>query len=809
MLRSWVLIARRTFVREKAYALINIVGLALAIASGIVLSVYIRSELTYDQHHVNNARIFRVVNEFTSSGKTDRFAASSMALGPLVLRQFPDLGTYVRFRPTGRTVFRVGDTEIYWEDVLMADVNVFDVFTHRAIFGDLAAALQDPSAIAISESFSKRYFGDRNPVGETIVTDTFDFHVTAVFADLPDNTHLKYSALLSMKRLESFGFSDDRVTPQQVFNVGIYTYFLLNAGLTQQNLNDSLTAFYDQQLASFASQIQLAGRFDTQPLTAIHFDTGWSYDQPTGNIFYVYAFMAVAAFVLLIACINYTNLATARATKRAREIGMRKVIGAERPQLIAQFLAESLTYAVVALILGFALVVLAERLTPLNLLLGKAHLLEAMLQPGVLLSAIAATVVIGLAAGAYPALYLSSIPPLSAITMTQQGRRPGVRLREALVFIQFLVTVGVLASTLMMGVQMRYVHDKPLGFNDANKISVRLTGVDAVEKIPVIRNELVKNSSVLGFVETSYVPGDPVPINLMRVENNDGVMESTGLHHIAVGRDFVEVMGIEIIAGRDFSKRLLTDVGTGVVVNETLVQMMGWENPIGKRIDFGDSRVIGVMKDFHFTSLHEPVTPMFLQPFPPDNFANVPPLQRNLISRTIVVSVTGDHLFQTINDIDAVVSRVDPKHPFEFRFFDDLLNELYADESHLMALTGALAGICIFISCMGLFGLAAFTTEQRTREIGIRKVLGATTTQIILMLTRNLLLMVVIAAGLGSIVSWLVMTEWLQAFAYRADMEVWVFIVASATVAAVSFTTVALQSAGTARANPVDALRYE
>jgi putative ABC transport system permease protein len=268
-------------------------------------------------------------------------------------------------------------------------------------------------------------------------------------------------------------------------------------------------------------------------------------------------------------------------------------------------------------------------------------------------------------------------------------------------------------------------------------------------------------------------------------------------------------MDIEVIEGRDFSKRLLTDVGTSVVVNETMVKNMGWENPIGKRIQEFNARVVGVVEDFHFASLHEPVVPMFLRPFPPADFSNVPPLQRPLQARTIIVSVAGEDVFRTINYIDSVISEIDPEHPFEFRFFDDLLNEMYENETNLMHLTSVFAGICMFISCLGLFGVAAFTTELRTKEIGIRKVIGATTLQIITMLARNLMYLVVVASVLASLLSYYVMNIWLDVFAYRVDIEVWVFIAASLVVAAIAFTTIAAQSSKTALSNPVNALRYE
>ncbi|MDP6264426.1 MAG: ABC transporter permease [Pseudomonadales bacterium] len=809
MLKHYLKVTLRHFYREKTYALINVLGLSLAIACALILFLYIRSELTYDQHNVNHERIYRIANVYTTNGKSDRFAASSHALGPLFLKEFPQVGEFVRFRDPGRGLYRYEDTAIFWTDVRLADENAFRVFTHKAIYGDLENALADPFAIALSESFSRAYFGDRNPVGEKLKTDVFDFRVTAVFEDQPDNSHLKYDALISMNVLENYGLSDQNASPQQLFSIGEYTYIFLSPDLDQHALETMFASFYDKVMSELGKRIQLSAEFITQPLAEVHFDSSLGYDELTGNVFYVYGFFAVAVFVVLVACINYTNLATARATKRAKEIGMRKIIGAERWQLIVQFMGESVGYALVALLLGGFLVVLAEAFTPLSSWLGKGALLDLSGEPLVIMWIVMGTILIGVLAGIYPALYLSSVAPLSALTATKRIRSSGLHLREILIFLQFLVSVGVLASTVLMQIQMRYVASKPLGYDEENKLSITLRGVETLERILVIRNELLKNASVLGFTESSYVPGQGVAIQLLQVENNQGQMERTTLNHIAVGKEFIDVMDIEVIEGRDFSKRLLTDVGTSVVVNETMVKNMGWENPIGKRIQEFNARVVGVVEDFHFASLHEPVVPMFLRPFPPADFSNVPPLQRPLQARTIIVSVAGEDVFRTINYIDSVISEIDPEHPFEFRFFDDLLNEMYENETNLMHLTSVFAGICMFISCLGLFGVAAFTTELRTKEIGIRKVIGATTLQIITMLARNLMYLVVVASVLASLLSYYVMNIWLDVFAYRVDIEVWVFIAASLVVAAIAFTTIAAQSSKTALSNPVNALRYE
>ena len=809
MLKNYLLVALRTLYREKVYAIINILGMSLAIVCALILILYVRSELTYDRHHENHAQIYRIANEYINRGKAEPFAVSSPALGPLFFKEYPDAGEFVRFQRLQGNLIRTDDTEIYWDDAFIVDKNFFGVFSHQALYGDLNAALEDPNSIAISRSFSERYFGDRNPIGETLRNDTNTFQVAAVFEDLPDNTHMKYSALLSRELLRNFGQSDDNLTPRNMFNIGVITYFKLAPNLQQSDLQSMLDAFYLKFMEEIGKQIDLTAQFHPQPLLDVHFDNRWQGGPPTGNIFYVYGFIAVAIFVLLVACINYTNLATARATKRAKEVGMRKILGSSKRQLMAQFIGESVFYSLVALGVGLVGVELAELYSPINSWLDKDNLLTISEEIPLMAVIVAGTLIIGILAGSYPAFFLSSIAPLSSITSTKKKRGSAYRIRQGLVFVQFFVSVGVVASTLLMGLQIQYVASKPLGYSSENKIAVQMRGVDVIEKFEVIRNELLNNPNVLAVVETGFVPGGGAPINLLEVENDDGQFEQVGLYHLQVGQEFIDFMDIEITEGRDFSQKLLTDVGTSILVNETMVKELGWENPLGKRIQQFNARVIGVMKDFHLLSLHEPIAPMFLRPFPPNDFANVPPAQRNILSRSMAISIAGEDIYQTINHIEAVMTQFDPSHPFEFEFFDDRLNDMYRSEANLMKLTGVFAGICIFISCLGLFGLSAFTTEQRTKEIGIRKVLGASTSQIIVLLARYQLGLVIVAAVIASGVSYYVMDSWLASFAYRTDIRLWVFVVSSLAVAAVAFITVAMQSSKTAHSNPINALRFE
>jgi putative ABC transport system permease protein len=810
LFRHYLKIALRNLRRDRVYSAINLLSLSLASACAIALSLYASNQLAYDKHQENHDSIVRVVNQISSSGQSARYALTSRALGPLLSKQYPQIGTFVRVRnfATPRAAFRYRDDVRYWDNVKIADENLFEVFSHEALYGSLRGALSDPSSIVVSESFARSYFGDRNPVGETVSTDTFSYRIAAVFKDLPRNSHLRYDAVISMKRLRAFGLDDLASSPEQLFSIENYTYFQLRPGMDRASFDRILAKFRDDYAAPVGNRIHTSIDFISQPLPKIHFDTSYRYDQPTGNVLYVYGFIAVAVFLVIVACINYTNLATARAIRRSLEIGMRRVMGATQRQLIVQFLGESICLALIAALIGIGLLLLIDLTIGLGGLLGASGELSISQQPSTLLWILTGAILVGTLAGIYPALYLSSITATAAITNQRNMRRSRLGLREALVFVQFLVSIGVVASSMIMHNQLQYVANKPLGFDRENRLAVPIIGIDAIEKISVMKGELEKNSAIVGVTESSFVPGGEVAANIMRVETNDGNLQEVTVNQIMVGRDFAKVAGIEMVKGRDFSKRFLTDVGTSVLVNESFVRLMGWKEPLGKSIP-PDARVIGVVRDFHFSSLHSPVGPMLLRQFRAEDLEDVPDNQRNLISRSMIIAIDGSNIAESLAGIRRVVSTFDPRHPFEYAFFVDLLSRQYAVEAKTMRLTAIFAFVCVALSCLGLFGLAALTTEQRTKEIGVRKVLGASPMNIIVMLSKELLVPVLAAAVFGSWITFVVMQRWMETFVYRTDIHIGIFVAATSLIGLLAYFSVAIQGGRAALQNPVDALRNE
>ena len=803
-------ITLRKLYREKLYALINIAGLSLGLACCLLLGLYLRSELSYDQHHLKYERIYRVANELTTSGTANKLALTSPALAPVLKKEFPEIEQFVRLAvitppDSPGLPFYTGDDTHYWSNVYTVDPNIFEVFDHKIIHGDPKTALVDPNFIAVSETFARTHFGAEHPIGKTVCTDVACVKINLVFADMPANTHLQYDVLISYN-WSSMQLDESRLR-QNLWNFQDYTYLLLPEGVDPDSFKEKFTTFYDKYMKDLGDKTNRSMKYWLEPLADIHYKSDLQYDEAHGNIFYLYGFTAVALLILLVACINYMNLATARSLKRAREVGMHKVLGAGKWLLVAQYLGESTLFAFLALFFGLVIVELTLTFTPITELVGQLQLTSLTHDPVLFWWMLGATIFTGIIAGIYPALYLAAIPPIAALTAVKKAATRQFKFRQVLVLIQFIISIGVIAGVLLMAWQMQFISGRSLGFAKENRLTIRLYTADVLEKYPAIKTELSKIPDVLGVALVGAIPGQFMGFNALPVENNDGSMGQQTVKVMSSNDDdVIPVMGMQLIEGRDFTKKLLTDVGTSVIVNEALVRKLGWDQPLGKRLR--DGRVIGVVKDFNFESLRFAVAPLIIPRVKLD-FTGIPPEYRVRQSRMMVLNIAGTEIPRTLNDIRDVMARLDSKHTFEYQFLDDYLDKMYASERKIMQLTTIFAAVCVFISCLGLFGLSAFTTEQRTKEIGVRKVLGATSMQIIFILSQSAMALVLIASVFASVFAYLAVNEWLKGFAYRAEINPMVFVIATAVVIVVAFVTIALQSFRTALADPVEALRYE
>ena len=814
-MRNYLVVLFRNLRRERLYAAINIAGLALGIACCLILGLFLKSELTYDQHFTGHENIYRAVNEFTTAGSGDKFSVTSNALGPLLLEQYPQaVKAYVRFqsRPQGGggLAVRSGEKLFFWENSYFVDPNVFEVFSHDILYGDPKTALQDGNSIAISETVARKYFGNENPLGKMLTMDSgASSKVSLVFRDLPANTHLKYD-LLSSNNLPYLRLSDNPTQRrQQLMGVGIFTYLQMTPSFRRADWKRINDEFVERNMKDTLKTINATWRSWLQPLAEVHLEGGLGYDQPTGNRMYLLGCAAVALIILVIACINYMNLATARATRRARSIGVRKILGASRGILALQFLGEAILFALIALVLAAVIVEVVLRFTPINALMGQQVSFNLLLQPQLALWLLALALGMGLVAGIYPAIYLSSWAPLTALTGKQLAGKGSLRMREFLVLLQFTISATAIACTLLMMAQMYYIANKPLGFEKHNRMVLTMRGVSTIDKHDSIRNELLRNSNIHGVAIAGVLPGQNAPINVSQMENEDGSMGPSQVDNFPIGENFEKVLGLQIVQGRDLSSRLITDVGRNLLVNEALVRKMKWTNPIGKRIQVRgpEGRVVGVVKDFNFKSLHTLISPMVMYSLNMD-MSQVNEIGKAFQKMYLVLDIAPENIGRTLSFVEGIMAKADPKHPFEYEFLDAQLDGLYKGETALTKLIAIFAAVSIFIACMGLFGLAAFTTEQRTREIGTRKVLGATSWQIVRLLARPVMILVGIASALAAVLSWLAVDEWLTSFAYRASIN-WVFFALTLLLAGtVAFVTVTLQSWKTASADPVNSLRF-
>jgi putative ABC transport system permease protein len=806
----------RNLRRERLYAGINIAGLALGLACCLILGMFLQSELTYDQHYPAHEDIYRIENEFVMSGRTQTFAITSAALGPMIAAEYPQhIKAVVRLNDNSnqggialRRVDQPGKV-FYWERTFLAEENLFDLFPVRVIAGDPKTALKESNSLAISETVANQYFPDENPIGRFMASDSgAPARVTLVFADLPANTHLKYDLLWTGNRAAQKLTDNPNARRSQLIGPSslTYTYLLMEPSFRPAEWATMSQAFADKYMADILEIIGIEWRSWLQPLRDIHLKSAVSYDRPHGNVAYILGSAAIAVIILAVACINYMNLATARATRRARSVGFRKILGASRWSLVLQFLGEAACFALIALVLAAGLVALVLEFTPINALMDGKAALDLLGDPGLVPWLVAAALGVGVLSGLYPAFYLSSWTPVTALTGRQFAGKGNLRMRELLVLLQFTISTAAIAVTLLMMAQLRHLRDQPLGFERDGRLMVSLRGAAALDKIPAIRNALLADSRVRGVAVARQTPADGGGTNLtaVQMEGNDGAMQMQMINVLQIGEDYEDVLGLKTLKGESIGSRLATGAATDVVVNEALVRQMGWTEPVGKRV--WDGRVVGVLQDFNFQSLKFRIEPLLIRRLD-SNLRGVVETDRTSMQRHLILDITGAERSGVLRFVEKVIADADPAHPFEYRFLDDALDAQYQTETSLARLMGIFAGVSILIACLGLFGLTAYTTEQRSREIGTRKVLGATSQQIVAMLASRVVVLVLVAAVLASVGAYLAMDEWLAGFAYRAGVNPWVFLLATIMAGAVAFLTVALQAWKKASADPVTLLR--
>lgn len=800
MLRNYLKIALRNLRKHRTFSVINIVGVAVGLACFLLIALYVRDELAYDRYHTHADRIYRVQRTFLSSEGTPslRLAQAAPPFGPLLKQDFPEAEQVVRVLDTNG-LLRYGERSFNEENFFFAEENLFKVFDFNLVSGNPAQALVNPFSILFSRPMAEKYFGSENPVGKTVRLDSeFELTVTGVFEPLPAQSHFHPSFLLSFSTLnDSRVYGAERLRTNWSNN-SFNTYVLLAKGADPLRMERALPAFQDRHVPSDGgtkpSKWSLLTMVNVRDVH-LHSHTD-SEIEPTSDIRYVYLFSAIGLFILLIACINYMNLATARSAGRAKEVGMRKVVGAVRLQLIAQFLSESVLVVTFALGLAVGLVLLG--LPMLNEFTGKTLAFSQLLDPmfvGILLGI---TLLTGLVAGSYPAFFLTSFRPIAVLKGRVQSLGAG-RLRQVLVVTQFAIAIALIISTVVVFNQMRYIQNYRLGYQKDQVLLLPDVG-DSTTNFETIRRELQQTGFVRDMGRSSRIPSgrllDSWDASAMKGDSMAPV--DVNLRGLRIDYDFIPTYQIGVAAGRNFSRSFGTDTSM-IVLNETAVKLLGWtpQEAIGKRFRYGsrDGHIIGVTKDYHFESLHQRMSAIAM--VLDDRF--------NWLS----VSLTGRNLPAAVSAVEGVWKKHFPDRPFDYQFLDTRFDRLYAREQTQQRLFGVFAGVAILISCLGLFGLSMFMAAQRTKEIGIRKVLGATVPSLVALLSRDLLKLVLVALLVASPVAWYAMNQWLDGFAYRTSVGVGVFVLTGLTAIVIALLTVSFQSVKAALMNPVKSLRTE
>ncbi|QMU27803.1 ABC transporter permease [Adhaeribacter radiodurans] len=797
MLKNYFKIAWRNLLRNKAYSAINIAGLATGISACILIFFYVKDELTYEQHFDKYDRIFRVVTDINLQGQQDKFARSPAPLAAAMQKDYPEIQKVARLLPIGKQTVWLEDKAYNEEDLFFADSTFFDIFSYEFLVGNPQTALQNAQTVVVSDRLAEKYFGAiEDAVGQVLQFSNNAYVVTGVFKD-DQHSHIKANLFLSERTLKYHAADSANYS---WFAMNWFTYILLSEPDQASSFQQKLDRLYNQEVAPWSEKYNVSARlkFSLQPISVIHLTSDRTYDiSPAGNKSYVYIFGLVAVFILLIACINYMNLATARSSKRAREVGLRKVVGAHRSQLVWQFVGESILITLMAILLAVASV---EIMLPyFNALTGK-NFTHASFTDASFIGTLALIVLfVGIIAGSYPAFFLSKFKP-AEVLKSDKNPRSNSFFRKGLVVVQFTISLILISGTLIVYRQMQFLKNSGLGFHKEQLLVIEVPLGDSTltNRLPEVKAKLLKQPQVEKVSTSIQIPGERTSRVLVQTKEKDRIVEKT-MAAMFVDYDFLDLMGIKLVKGRNFSKNHSSDQKAAYLINEAAARELGWKNPLGKKLVMGDydsSMVVGIVKDFHYTSLHHKIEPLIIA------LAPTPPAY-------LLVRLKPEHLPRTIRNVEAIWKTFDPKHPMEYYFLDDNFAKQYRSEEKMLTVFGYFAGLTILIACLGLFGLTSFTAEQRTKEIGIRKVLGSSVTDIIILLSKDFALLVLIAIILACPVAWYGMHYWLQDFAYQLPIQWWVFVVAGVAALVIAMLTVSFQAAKAAWLNPVKALRSE
>jgi putative ABC transport system permease protein len=806
MFTNYFKTALRNLWKNKLNAAINLTGLSIGLTCCLLIALYIAGELRYDRYNEHAESVWRVTRSFHSQDGADNLflGAAAPPFGPLLKEEFPEIEEVTRLLPNTGTI-RIGDRLFPEDQMFFAEQNVFDVFTIPLLAGDPRTAMDGPFQVALSESAARRLFGTVEVLDRQVGLDNqYTLRITGVYPDFPVESHWHPDYLLSFSTLKDTTVYGENNLKTNFSNNSFFTYIKVAPNFDPNRMAARFPAFLDKVVPSDGAPASVWTRLHLQRLTDIHLQSHLDSEiEPNGDIRRVRLFGVIALVILLIACINYVNLSTAFSLTRAREIGVRKAAGARRRQVIGQFLSESVLLSVAATLVAGVMTALALPLLKKALGVELApSLLAVWYVPVVML---AAAIGVGLLAGLYPAVFLSSFKPVQVLKGELKMGKSGISLRKGLVVAQFFISIVLLVGTIVIYRQLSYLQTKSLGL-DQERVVTFPSNPQLLEKWEAFRAELLNSPLVMEASRSSRLPSTRLLDNLggTSAQIGDTLQESSAsLKYIGVDFDFVPTYKLRLAAGRNFSREYSTDSLEAFLINEAALRAIGWpsaEAAVGKRLSYGGrntARVVGVISDFHFESLHQHIAPMiFMIPRQSTGFNQV------------AVKVSGDTR-AALAHIQSIWGRFVPDFPLDYDFLDQQYGQLYEAEQRQGRLFTVFAGLAIFIACLGLFGLVTFAAYRRTREIGIRKVLGASGVSIVGLLSREFLLLVVLAFLLAAPVAWWAMHRWLENFAYRTSVEWWMFVLAGLAATAIALFTVGYQSLRAAWSDPVKSLRSE
>lgn len=802
MLKNYLKITYRNFIKQKVYSTLNVSGLAIGIACSILILMYINDELSYDKFHSKSHRTYRVLEKFESEGVGEHSASLPFPSGPALKNDFErQVEHMVRFfnfqSPSLALSNTAADKGFNESNIFFADSTFFNVFDFELIGGSRETALAEPNSIIITRSMAKKYFSEEDPMGKTLeFQGNQNLLVTGVMEDTPKNAHFQIDFVISFSSLkQSFGGG----YPTTWYWNPCWTYIVLEENTSKEEFESQFPDFVQKYFPDFVKDditLQL------QPIEDIHLHSKLDYEiAANSDIKNVYIFGMVAIFVLLIASINFINLSTARANKRAKEVGVRKSLGSAKSQLINQFIIESILLTFVSLLVAVAIVALV--LPAFNQLTEKSVPLSILLEPIFLFGLIGAGLAIGLLSGFYPAFVLSSF---KTVLVLKNGhlKTSGLNFRRILVTSQFSISIMLIIGTFIVLNQLDFLQNKDAGFNDENVVMVPVIQSPMGNHYENFKTTALQSPHINSMTAVEEIVGAKFQVGNYQFE---GMEQSKPFPRFNVRHEFISTMNIPMAAGRAYDQTIQTDDSLALVINETMAKTLGWsaEEAIGKRFKFKDEfrgQIVGVVKDYNFASKHHPIAPLVIT-------LNTRPGAFNLFIKYLAVKIDGRQMQDAISDLEKAWISVLPERPFDFFFLDDRLNDSYKSEQKLSSITLVFSLLAVLVACLGLFGLATFSVEQRTKEIGVRKVLGINTSQIMALLSREFMLLIAIAFLIAIPLSYYFLNEWLNGFAFRVSIQVWPFIIAGLITFFISIITVAYHAMKASFINPVDTLKYE